>query len=68
MRSLRGKAWLALLGSGAVRRGGVCFATTGRSQPGVPRVRGIHDPIKAADRTLSLELRSEHLSVQYVAC
>ena len=81
MRSLRGKAWLALRGKAWLAVGGAAllaaaagvFATTygaspGPSQPGVPLVAGIHDPIQAADRTLSLELRSQHLSVQYVAC
>ncbi len=70
MRSLRGKARLALLGAALIAAVAVAvvFATTGRSQPGVPLVAGIRDPIQAADRTLSLELRSENLSVQYVAC
>ena len=43
-------------------------AGAGRSHLGVPLVAGISDPVRAADRTLSLELRAEHLSVQYVAC
>ena len=73
MRSLRGKAWLALLGASLLAAAAGVFATTdraspGRSQLGVPLVAGIRDPIQAADRTLSLELRSQHLSVQYVAC
>jgi len=70
MRSLRGKARLALLGAALIAAAAVAvvFATAGRSQPGVPLVAGIRDPIQAADRTLSLELRSENLSVQYVAC
>ena len=68
MRSLRGKAWLALLGAALLAAAAGVFATTGRSQPGVPLVAGIRDPIQAADRTLSLELRSENLSVQDVAC
>ena len=40
----------------------------GRPQLGVPVVAGIRDPVRAADRTLSLELRSQDLSVQDVAC
>jgi len=68
VRSLRGKAWLALLGASLLAAAAGVFATTGRSQLGVPLVAGIRDPIQAADRTLSLELRSQHLSVQYVAC
>jgi len=68
--SLRGKAWLALLGAALIAAVAVpvVFVTAGRSQPGVPLVAGIRDPIQAADRTLSLELRSENLSVQDVAC
>ena len=70
MRSLRGTAWLALLGTAllAAVAVAVVFVTAGRPQPGVPLVTGIRDPIQAADRTLSLELRSEDLSVQDVAC
>jgi hypothetical protein len=70
MRRLRRKAWLALLGAALIAAGAVAvvFATAGGSQPGVPLVAGIRDPVQAADRTLSLELRSENLSVQDVAC
>ena len=70
MRSLRGKAWLALLGAALIAAAAVAvaFATTGRSQPGVPLAAGLSDPVQAAARTLSLELRSENLSVQDVAC
>jgi hypothetical protein len=79
VRRLRGKAWLALLGAsllaaaaGVLVAAGVFThadrADAGGSQLGVPLVAGVRDPIQAADKTLSLELRSEHLSVQYVAC
>ena len=79
MRSLRGRAWLALLGASllAVTAGGFVAAgvftpahraAPGRPQLGVPVVAGIRDPVRAADRTLSLELRSQDLSVQDVAC
>jgi hypothetical protein len=73
VRSLRGKAWLALLGGALLAAAAGVFAITdhaspGRPQLGVALVAGIRDPIQAADRTLSLELRSEHLSVQNVAC
>lgn len=70
MRRLRGKAWLALLGAAliAAAAGVFVFATAGGSQPGVPLAAGLRDPIQAAARTLSLELRSENLSVQDVAC
>jgi hypothetical protein len=73
VRSLRGKAWLALLGVALLAAAAGVFAAThraspGRSQLGVPLVAGIRDPVQAADRTLSLELRAENLSVQYVAC
>ena len=44
------------------------FALTSRSQPGVALVPGISDPVQAADRTLSQELRAQNLSVQNVAC
>ena len=67
------KAWLALLGAVLLAAAGGVVAIThhagaGRSHLGVPLVAGISDPVRAADRTLSLELRAEHLSVQYVAC
>ena len=67
------KAWLALLGAVLLAAAGGVVAIThhagaGRSHLGVPLVAGISDPVRAADRTLSRELRAEHLSVQYVAC
>ena len=73
MRSLRGRAWLALLGASLLAAAAGVFAHADRAspvrpQPGVALLAGIRDPIRAADRTLSLELRSEHLSFQYVAC
>ncbi len=77
MRSLRGKAWLVLLGAVLLAAGAGAFAGVfahtdhagaGGSQLGVPLVAGVRDPVQAADRTLSLELRSQHLSVQYVDC
>ena len=79
MRSLRGKAWLAVGGASLLAAaagvlvavgvfGHTDHAGPGRPQLGVPLVAGIRDPVQAADRTLSLELRSQHLSVQYVAC
>jgi len=70
VRSLRGKAWLALLGAALLAVAAGVFALTdhGRSQPGVALVAGAGNPVQAAEKTLSLELRSEHLSVQNVAC
>ena len=73
MRSLRGRAWLALLGASLLAAAAGVFAHADRAspvrpQPGVALLAGIRDPIQAADRTLSLELRSENLSVQYVDC
>lgn len=73
MRSLRGRAWLALLGASLLAGAAGVFvhadrARPDRSQPGVALVAGIRNPVLAAERTLSLELRSEHLSFQYVAC
>jgi len=70
---LRGRAWLALLGASLLAAAAGVFAITyhaspGRSQLGVPLVGRIGDPVQAADKTLSRELRSQQLSVQYVAC
>jgi hypothetical protein len=62
------RVWLVLLGVGLVGVAAGVFALTGRSQPGVALVPGISDPVQAADRTLSLELRAQNLSVQNVAC
>jgi hypothetical protein len=73
VRGLRARAWLGLLAAAllAVAAGVLVHAgraSPGRPRPGVPLVAGIRDPVQAADRTLSLELRSEHLSFRYVAC
>jgi hypothetical protein len=73
VRRLRGKAWLALFGTSLLAAAAVLFAhadraSPGRSQPGVALVADIRNPIQAAQRTLSLELLSEHLSFQYVVC
>jgi len=70
---LRGRAWLALLGASLLAGAAGVFvhddrARPDRWQPGVALVAGIRNPVLAAERTLSLELRSEHLSFQYVAC
>ncbi len=65
------RTWLALLAAAllaAAATGVFALIYHAGPQPGVPLVAGIRDPIQAADRTLSLELRSEHLSVQDVAC
>jgi len=63
------RVWLVLLGAAlfAAAVAGV-FALTSRSQPGVALVPGISDPVQAADKTLSQELRAQNLSVQNVAC
>ena len=73
MRSLRRRTWLALLGVSLLAAAAGVFAFAdhaghGRAQPGVALVAGIRNPVQAADRTLSLELRSQHLSVQDVVC
>jgi hypothetical protein len=73
VRNLRRRTWLALLGVSllAAAVGSFAFAeqaSHSRAQPGVALVAGIRNPIQAADRTLSLELRSQHLSVQDVVC
>ena len=69
------RTWLTLLGAVLLAAAAVAgaFALTdhaspGRTQPGVALVPGISDPVQAADRTLSLELRAQNLSVQDVAC
>ena len=73
MRNLRRRMWLALLGASLLAAAVGVFvlvnqASHSRPQPGVALVTGIRSPVQAADRTLSLELRSQHLSFQYVAC
>jgi hypothetical protein len=73
VRSLRRRTWLALLGVSLLVAAAGVFAFAdhaghGRAQPGVALVAGIRNPVQAADRTLSLELRSQHLSVQDVVC
>jgi hypothetical protein len=65
--------WLALLGVAVLTAAAVALAQAyragpGRSQPGVPLVAGIRNPVQAAGRTLSRELRSQHLYFRYVAC
>jgi hypothetical protein len=63
------KTWVALLGVVLlVAVGAGVFALTGHAGPGVALVPGISDPVQAADKTLSLELRNQNLSVQDVAC
>ena len=73
MRSPRRRISLALLGVAllAATAGVFAFADQadhGRAQPGVALIAGIRNPVQAADRTLRLELRSQHLSVQDVVC
>ncbi len=76
MRSRRGRIWLALLGASLLATALLATArlvyadraSPGRPPLGVALVAGIRNPVKAADRTLSRELRGEHLSFQYVAC
>ena len=73
MRSLRRRTWIVLLGVSLLAAAAGVFtfvdqASHGRAQSGVALVTGIRDPVQAADRTLSLELRSQHLSVQDVVC
>jgi len=63
--------WLALLAAALLATALFVYAehgTAGRHPPGVALVAGIRNPLKAARRTLSRELRSEHLSFQYVVC
>ena len=73
MRSPRRRISLALLGVALLAAAAGVFAFAdqadhGRAQPGVALVAGIRNPVQAADRTLRLELRSQHLSVQDVVC
>jgi hypothetical protein len=73
VRRLRARAWIALLAASLLAAAaGVLVhadrASHNRPQLGVALVAGIPNPVLAADRTLSLELRSEHLSFSYVAC
>ena len=68
MRSRPGRALLALLAAALVAAALAGCASRDRHPPGVALVAGIRNPLKAAGRTLSRELRSEHLSFQYVVC
>jgi len=71
VRSRPGRLWLALLAASLLATALIVYAvrdSPGRAPRGVALVAGIRNPIKAADLTLSRELRSEHLSFQYVAC
>jgi len=70
---VRGWTVLAVLGAPLLVVGAVvvgCANQTSRpgAHLGVGLVAGIGDPIQAAKKTLIIELRSEHLSVQYVVC
>jgi hypothetical protein len=63
--------WLALLAVALLATALFVYqncGTASRPPVGVALVPGIRNPVKAAGRTLSRELRSEHLSVQYVVC
>ena len=69
--SRRGRAWVALLAAALLATALFVYANRGaggRHPLGVALVAGIRNPLKAAGRTLSRELRAEHLSVQYVVC
>jgi hypothetical protein len=73
VRGRRVRAWPALLAAALlVVAAGVLvdagLASPSRPQPGVALVAGIRNPVQAADTTLRLELRSQHLSFRYVAC
>jgi hypothetical protein len=73
VRNPRRRMWLALLGVSLLAAAAGVSACAGpashsRSQPGVALVAGVRNPVQAANRTLSLELRSQHLSVQDVVC
>jgi hypothetical protein len=68
---MKRKTWVTLLGVVLLAAGVsalVVHGGSGRAQPGVALVAGISDPVQAADKTLSQELRDQNLSVQDVAC
>jgi hypothetical protein len=70
---LRGWTWLAVLGAALLVVSTVVAGCTGQSARhgshlGVGLVAGTGNPIQAAKQTLGIELRSDHLSVQYVDC
>jgi hypothetical protein len=68
---MKRKTWVTLLGVVLLAAGVsalVVHCGSGRAQPGVALVAGISDPVQAADKTLSQELRDQNLSVQDVAC
>ena len=73
MRSRPAAVWLALLGAAVLAAAAAALVQAYRASPGHPRpgvalVAGVDDPVQAARRTLSRELRSQHLYFQYVAC
>jgi hypothetical protein len=73
VRRLSARAWLALLAAALLGAAVAVLvyagrASPGRPQPGVALVAGIRDPVRAADATLRLELRSERLSFRDVVC
>jgi hypothetical protein len=73
VRSRPGRVWFALLTLAASLLATVLLVLADRDSPGraplgVALAAGIRNPIKAAERTLSRELRSESLSFQYVVC
>jgi hypothetical protein len=69
--SRRGRAWLALVAAAMLGTALFVYANRGagaRHPLGVALVAGVRNPLKAAGRTLTRELRAEQLSVQYVVC
>ena len=70
-RRRRPRVWLALLAVALLATALFVYqncGTASRHPIGVALGPGISNPVTAAGRTLSRELRSEHLSVQYVVC
>jgi hypothetical protein len=71
VRSRRGRLSLALLSAALLATALLVYAEYGAAgphPPGVALVAGIRNPLKAASRTLSRELQSKHLTLQYVVC
>lgn len=73
MRSRRARVWLALAATAAaaVAAGVLVLTVPGgpaRPGPGVALAAAPGDPLRAAARTLTRELRAQHLSFRYVVC
>jgi hypothetical protein len=73
VRTLSGRTWLTVFALSVLVLAAGAFARLDRtrpagSPPGFALVAGIRNPTQAAEKTLRLELRSEHLNFQDVTC